>query len=216
MKDEAGRMFTRREFVTVGLMAAGAVATSGCAPDKAQSAVATPSSSYGRDTEMGKRVLVTYATGRGSTVGVAEKIGKTLGDRGFEVDVKPAKDRPPVEGYDALVMGSAVNGGKWLPEAADFARSIANRASAIPTALFCVHIMNTGDDEKSRERRLAYLDDIRPLVKPVDEAFFAGTAQLESQPWIARFIYRAFKIGPEGDARDWDAIRGWAEKVQVG
>ena len=34
--------------------------------------------------------------------------------------------------------------------------------------------MNLGDDAKSRQNRLAYLDNIRPLAKPVDEAFFAG------------------------------------------
>ena len=38
---------------------------------------------------MAKRVLVGYATRTGSTVGVAEAIGKTLGERGFDVEVKP-------------------------------------------------------------------------------------------------------------------------------
>ena len=56
---------------------------------------------------MGKRVLVGYATKNGSTVGVAQKIGETLGAQGHSVDVKPMADRPSLAGYDAVVLGSA-------------------------------------------------------------------------------------------------------------
>lgn len=66
---------------------------------------------------MNRRILVGYATRNGSTTGVAEKIGETLGERGYSVDVVPLKERSSPEGYDAVVLGSAVNGGQWLPEA---------------------------------------------------------------------------------------------------
>ena len=83
---------------------------------------------------MSKRVLVAYAMRTGSTVGVAAQIGKTLEERGFTVDVKPLRDRPSLEGYDAAVIGSAVNGSKWLPEAMSWVESNASTLGKLPVA----------------------------------------------------------------------------------
>ena len=55
---------------------------------------------------------------------------------------------------------------------------------------------------------------VRPLLKPLDEAFFAGMGMDPAgQSWLARWAYRTFKVGPEGDCRDWNAIRAWAESL---
>ena len=64
---------TRREFVTAGAVAAARAALAatgmlGAATDEGDE-VETPSTSYGGDGEMGKRVLVGYATRTGSTDG---------------------------------------------------------------------------------------------------------------------------------------------------
>jgi menaquinone-dependent protoporphyrinogen oxidase len=175
----------------------------------------TPSTTYVGGAAVGKRVLVGYATGKGSTVGVAEAIGKTLGERGFSVDVKPMDGRPPVEGYDAVVLGSAVNGGKWLPEAISFAEANKRALGKVPVAVFCVHAMNFGDEPKPTKRRLAYLNDVRALVTPCAEGFFGGVAPLgEDTSFILRAAFKAFG-GEAGDTRDWDAIGAWAEQLPV-
>jgi menaquinone-dependent protoporphyrinogen oxidase len=173
----------------------------------------TPSLSYGKGGSMNKRILVTYATRTGSTVGVATAIGETLGGQGFAVDVKPMKENPSIDGYQAVLVGSAVNGAHWLPEAVEFVKQNQQSLNGVPVALFSVHIMNLGDDAKSRENRLAYLNEVRPLLKPLDEAFFAGIANMQGQSQIAVWAYRLFKLGPEGDCRDWAKIRGWAGRL---
>ncbi len=176
--------------------------------------VNTPSFHFGKEEPMSKRILVTYATRTGSTVEVATAIGETLSARGYSVDVKPIKDNPAASGYQAVLVGSAVNGAKWLPEAVEFVKNQRQELNQVPVALFSVHIMNLGDDEKSRQNRLAYLNDVRPLLKPQAEGFFAGIGMNpDEQSAIIRWVYRTFKIGPEGDCRDWDKIRGWAQAV---
>ena len=215
------RDITRREFAklagTAVAVTAVASATGGCVGGADSEPVETPSYSFGKDTSVesapGKRILVTYATGKGSTVGVAEAIGKTLGERGFAVDVKPAKEKPSPAGYDAVVIGSAVNGGQWLPEAVEYAKTNARALAGMPVALFCVHAMNVGDSEKSRTKRLAYLDAVREVVKPCGEGFFAGVMELSG---LGGWVWGTFDLGVEGDARDWDAIAAWARELELG
>lgn len=215
-----GELWTRRRFLTAAaLMATGAVAldlSRGVDFGPAEGDVATPSETYEGDGAMDRRVLVGYATRTGSTVGVAEEVGRALGERGFAVDVRPLKERPAIAGYDAVVLGSAVNGGQWLPEAVRWAEENRTALAGIPTALFSVHIMNLGDDERAAAKRAAYTKAVRALVRPADEAFFAGKGPAaEDTSLIARWAFKAFGGGGEGDCRDWDAIRDWAARARI-
>jgi menaquinone-dependent protoporphyrinogen oxidase len=165
---------------------------------------------YG-DATMNNRVLIAYATYAGSTIEVAAAIGETVGARGFSVDVKPIQEKPPVDGYQAVLIGSAVQRGNWLPEAIDFVKANQPALQRVPVALFCVHIQNLGNDETSRQKRLAYLNEVRPLLQPVDEGFFAGRfnrrgAALLLPGWLARLV-------PNIDLRNWETIRAWATSL---
>ena len=161
---------------------------------------------------MSKRVLVTYATRAGSTSEVAEAIGQVLRERGFSVDIWPIKSQPRVQGFDAVVIGSAVRTGAWLPEAVAFVTQNQLELKQVPVALFTVHMNNTGSDPVSVANRRAYLNSVRALVHPVGEAFFAGAINPASLSLLDRLIVRAVKA-PTGDFRDWEKIRGWAEAV---
>ncbi len=214
---------TRRDFLkTAGLTAgAAALACTGCSaataapgPAETQPQIDTPNYHYGKDILMNKRILVTYATRTGSTVGVASAIGETLGGRGFTVDVKPVKEAPSLDGYQAVIIGSAVNGARWLPEAIEYVKNNQAALNQLPVALFCVHCMNLGDDERFKKNRLAYLNNVRSLVKAQSEAWFPGKGiDPKDTAGIVRWIARSFFGGGEGDLRDWDQIRGWAETV---
>ena len=65
-------------------------------------------------------ILITYSTRTGSTKGVSEFIGKTLTDLGESVDVLPMNDIDNLSDYSAVIAGSAIQSGKWLPEASEF------------------------------------------------------------------------------------------------
>ncbi len=158
-----------------------------------------------------KKVLIAYASATGSTVEVAEAIGKTLGERGFSVDVRPVKEKPAVDRYQAVIIGSAVQGSKWLAEAVEFVKTNQAALQKIPVALMSVHFFFRGEGEYDRKMRLAYLDPIRPLVPHATEVFFAGrfdrrTTAVGIPEWLAR-------LTPTIDRRDWGKIRAWAEKI---
>jgi menaquinone-dependent protoporphyrinogen oxidase len=160
---------------------------------------------------MHNRVLVTYASATGSTVDIAAAIGETLGASGVSVDVKPIQEKPQISGYQAVLIGSAVHHGNWLPEAVNFVKTNQQALNRVPVALFCVHIQNLGDDETSRQNRLAYLNAVRPLLQPVAEGFFAGRfdrrgAALLLPGLLARLV-------PTLDFRNWENVRAWADSL---
>ncbi len=170
--------------------------------------VDTPEFAFGEEANVNRRILITYATRAGSTAEVAAAIGETLSARGYVVDVKPVKQKPDLTGYAAIVMGSAIRMGNWLPEAVDFVKRNQSALNQVPVALFTVHMLNIGDDETSRTARLAYLNAVRPLLNNAEEVYFEGKMDFSRLSFLDRMIARM--VGAvEADRRDWDRIRGW-------
>jgi menaquinone-dependent protoporphyrinogen oxidase len=161
---------------------------------------------------MPTRVLITYATRTGSTGEVAQAIGEVLRDRGFAVDVSLVTRGLPVEDYQAVVLGSAVRMGCWLPEAIEFVTAHAYALQRVPVATFTVHLNNTGDDAQSVANRRAYLDLVRPVLQPVAEIYLSGAVDPTQLSVLERVMLRAVQA-PPGDYRDWDKIRAWAESI---
>jgi menaquinone-dependent protoporphyrinogen oxidase len=176
------------------------------------------------DSSQKKKVLVAYATAYGSTGGVAEAIGVTLaesedGGASFAVDVRPVQSVTNLDDYSAVILGSAVHGGKWLPEAVAFLKANQARLNQIPTAFFLVGLMANKKDEGTRKLIADFLIEERALVKPVEEGQFAGALNPKKHPGIEGFGIRFFAMYcglgfNGGDSRDPAAIRAWAHKVR--
>jgi menaquinone-dependent protoporphyrinogen oxidase len=166
---------------------------------------------------MSKKILVTYASKTGSTAGVAEAIGKTLAVSGATVDVLPMKDVRDLAPYQAVVAGSAINGGEWLPEAMQFMRTHQAALAQKRFAAFLVCMTMAMSNKQYREHVSTWLEPVRALVRPVSEGLFAGALDISKIPSLAdRIKFRlsvAFGVWSEGDHRDWNAIRTWAEEL---
>ena len=167
---------------------------------------------------MPDRILVTYASRAGSTRGVAEAIGKTLAECGEQVDVLRMQDVKDLAPYRAVVAGSAIQGRQWLPEAMEFMQT--HRATLIrkPFAAFLVCMtLAMPNADKYRAHVAGFLQPVRALVKPVSEGIFAGTLDIGKIPSFSdRLKFRLsvlFGVWAEGDHRDWNAIRAWAESI---
>jgi menaquinone-dependent protoporphyrinogen oxidase len=154
-------------------------------------------------------VLVAYASRCGSTAEIAKAVAGDLGARGFSIELRSIDKVAAVNGYQAVVLGSAVRFGKWLPESVDFVKRNRAGLTAVPTAFFTVHLMNTGADEKSRKARMAYLDPVHAVMRPSVETFFAGKMDLARLTFAERLLGKIMKASNE-DRRDWPAIHAWA------
>ncbi len=158
------------------------------------------------------KVLVAYASRCGSTADIARAVAEDLKRRAPAVDLLPADKVASLAGYEAVVLGSAVRFGHWLPEAVDFVRAHQAALRRVPTAFFTVHIMNTGPDEAARKARLAYLDPVHALMKPNFEVFFAGRMEQSRLSFTERLLVKVMR-GHDADLRDWSAIHGWGQSV---
>ena len=168
---------------------------------------------------MSNKILVAYASRAGSTVGVAEAIGQTLAESGAQVEVRPMKDVKDLAPYRAVVAGSAIQGKRWLPEAMQFMQTHRAALAQKPFAAFlvCMTLAMPGAD-KYREHVADFLQPVRALVRPVSEGLFAGALDISKVPSFRdRLMFRlsvVFGVWAEGDHRDWNAIRAWAESIR--
>jgi menaquinone-dependent protoporphyrinogen oxidase len=89
---------------------------------------------------MTHRILVAYASRAGSTADAAKVIGRSLVEGGAQVDVLPMKNVTDLTPYHGVVAGSAIHGGKWLPEAMQFIREHRAELASKPIAAFMVCI----------------------------------------------------------------------------
>lgn len=168
---------------------------------------------------MNEKILVTYATCTGFTIGVAEAIGKTLSEAGELVDVLPMNAVKDLAPYRAVVAGSAIQNKQWLPEAMQFIRTHRAELAGKPFAAFLVCMtLAMRNGETYRPFVSEFLAPVRALVKPVSEGLFAGALNIRKVPSLRdRLMFRIsvlFGVWSEGDHRDWNAIHVWAEGLR--
>lgn len=164
-------------------------------------------------------ILVTFASRSGSTVGIAEAIGKVLKQHGIAVDVRPMSEVENVKGYQAIVLGSAIRQEKWLPEAMQFIHKhqVELEHKPVATFLVCMALATNNATRYASGLQSAkeWMRPVRELVQPMSEGYFAGALNLskikELHFRIVLSVLVMLGLFPTGDHRDWDAINQWAD-----
>jgi len=162
---------------------------------------------------MNKKILVAYGTRAGSTAEVADAIGKKLALGGVAVDVKSVQSIQNLNGYQAVVLGSAIRAGKLLPKVTDFVKVHKEELRKLPVAYFVVCMTLREDTPEKRKIVNAYLDPLRAEVSPIDTGLFAGKMDYSKLGFSEKLIIKNVVKVPEGDLRNWQEINNWAEQL---
>jgi menaquinone-dependent protoporphyrinogen oxidase len=155
-------------------------------------------------------ILVAVASKHGSTNDIAAAIAEELRAAQFAVDLKDADAVDELRGYDAVVLGSAIYAGSWLPVAKQFAYEHRAQLATLPLWVFSSGPLGTPHPQPHNDpnRLAAPLGDI--AVR--DHRIFVGKLDQRDLGIAERLIAKVVGA-PYGDFRDWDAVRAWAHDI---
>ncbi len=157
------------------------------------------------------KILVGYASKYGATDGIAEQIAAVLNSAGHDATLSNL-DNARTEGYDAFVIGSALYAGNWLKSARRFVETNRDTLASRPVWLFSSGPI--GDPPKPEGEPLGVLA-IREAVQAREHHVFAGKLEKRRLNLVEKALVSALKT-PDGDFRDWAAVRAWAEGIEAG
>jgi len=153
-------------------------------------------------------VLITHGSKLGGTAEIAERIGKTLRAKGFEVDVVPAHAVRDVRKYGAVLVGGGLYAGRWFHEARHF---VLRQAAALRERQ--VWFFSSGPlDDSARTSEIEPTPQIAQLMGYVGangHATFGGRLAPDAKGFIASSLAKK----QAGDWRDMAQIEAWAEGV---
>jgi menaquinone-dependent protoporphyrinogen oxidase len=156
------------------------------------------------------RVLVAVASKHQSTREIAQVITEELRLARLTVDVLDAGAVDDLSAYDAVVLGSAIYAGNWLPDAKRFAEHGRPRLAQLPVWLFSSGPLGA-ENPQPKVDTVALAAPLGGVV-PRDHQVFTGKLDFDELGVAERLIAKAVRA-PEGDFRDWDAIRAWARGI---
>jgi menaquinone-dependent protoporphyrinogen oxidase len=156
---------------------------------------------------MAARVLVAYASKLGSNAEIADAIAASLREARHHVTACSVRDVKDIDGWDAVVLGSAIYAAHWRRDARRFTTRFREQLSARPLWLF---------SSGPLDPRLAQADlPITPHGLEVTE----GLGAIAHHTFGGRLLADApidpqvLATHPIGDFRDWDAIRAYAAEI---
>lgn len=155
------------------------------------------------------RVLVTAASKHGATMEIASWIGEELGQAGVQATVSELEAAPPVDGFDAVVLGSAVYAGHWLEPARRFAKDHAAELATRPTWLFSSGPI--GEPPKPTEGPVD-APKIAAQIGARGERVFAGRIDRSLVGFGERAVLTAMRV-PDRDDRSRSEVTAWAASI---
>lgn len=155
-------------------------------------------------------VLVAFSSRHGATGEIARAIAAELVEHRVDAEVAEAESVRDLGCYDAVVLGSAIYMGHWMKPAAEFARARAGELTDRPVWLFSSGPI--GDPPKPSTPDSTAIDAILQATGAREHRLFSGRLDKSTLSLKERAAVR-FVGAPEGDFRDWAAVRAWADAI---
>ncbi len=158
------------------------------------------------------KVLVAYASKHGSTAEIAEAVAEEIRGAGHEVECVEVGAAAGIDGYDAVVLGSAVYIKRWRGDAKHFLAKHEQELSGMPFWVF-----SSGPTGDPADDDPEWLEPPKILRKALDlgvrdHVVFGGRVPPEGGGIATRGM-RSGTPAEFQDRRDWDEIRAWARGV---
>ena len=154
-------------------------------------------------------ILVAVASRHHSTFEIGQAIGRTLVGLGVPADVLTVEEVEGVGGYDAVVLGSGVYAGNWLPAARDFVSRCASGLTDRPVWLFSSGPMGDPPKPAGDPSGIAAIVE---RIQPRGHRVFPGRLDGSDLGFGEKLVIKAVRA-PLGDFRDWPAVESWAAEI---
>jgi menaquinone-dependent protoporphyrinogen oxidase len=155
------------------------------------------------------RVLVTAASKHGATSEIGTLIAGWLTDAGIEAEARAPDDVQSLDGYDAVVLGSAVYAGRWLEPAKTFVERLGPELVSRPVWLFS---SGPAGDPPKPEGEPVDVAPIRKATRARDHRVFAGKIDRHGLGLGEKLIVAAVRA-PDGDFRPLTDIAQWTGQI---
>jgi menaquinone-dependent protoporphyrinogen oxidase len=154
-------------------------------------------------------VLIAVASRHGSTREIGEAVAAVLRDNGHRTVVRAPEDVANADDADAVILGSAVYLGHWLPAARDLGERLVGTTHGKPVWLFSSGLATQPAQSANSPHEIA------ALVEALDargHRSFRGRLDLELLSFAERSHIAAGRARA-GDHRDFDAVARWATDI---
>ncbi|MGE5408168.1 MAG: flavodoxin domain-containing protein [Syntrophothermus sp.] len=158
------------------------------------------------------KMLVAYASKRGSTAEIAEAVAAELSAAGLDVDCIDSGEVDDLDGYEAVVLGSAVYTKRWRGDARHFLRHHRKALATMPFWVFSSGpVGDPANDNPDWEEPPRTIDKVKELGGR-GHVVFGGRVPTDPKGPIEKAMARNTPAEFR-DRRDWDEIRAWARGV---
>lgn len=158
---------------------------------------------------MATQVLIATASRHGSTFDIADEIARVLSRRGCVVVDKGADEVDGVDRFDAVIVGSAVYMGRWLPEALSFVTRNAEELAKRPVWLFSSGPIGEPPQPEGEPQGMAEMIE---RVHARGHRTFAGRLDPDRLGLGEKVIVGMLRA-PKGDFRDFPQVTAWAGEI---